>query len=816
MPSYEPKNIESKWQEVWEKEKIYQAKDFDQKPKFYTLIEFPYPSGAGLHVGHARSWSAMDAYSRKKRMQGYNVIFPIGWDAFGLPTENYAIKNKIHPSIATSKNIATFKKQIKKLGISFDWNREINTTDPKYYKWTQWIFLKLLENKLAFQKEVLVNWCPSCKTTLANEEVLANGAHERCGQLTEKRLQKQWLLRITKYAQRLLDDLNLVDYSPKIRIQQENWIGKKEGINITYDIDGISDKVIVFTTAPVNFGATFIVVAPEHELVKKIVDGKIDVLESNVREIKQYLEISKRKTEQERLDEKRKKTGVFTGLYAINHVTNGKIPIWVTDFVIASVGTGAVQGCPGHDIRDFQFAKEFNIPIVRVIKGEDSDESQIEKEDQVIEHGQKGCFINSGFLNGLEFDDGLQKTMDYFEKKGWGRRVVSYHLRDWIFSRQHYWGEPIPIIHCEKCGVVPVPEKDLPVELPYVEKYEPSGTGESPLASIKEWVRVKCPKCGESARRETDTMPNWAGSNWYFVRYLDPNNEKELSSLKKMKYWLPIDIYQGGFEHTTLHLLYSRFIYKFLYDIGVVPTPEPYAKRRSHGIVLGPDNRKMSKSFGNVVNPDEIVLKYGADTLRLYEMFMGPFDQAVSWNEDSLQGCFRFLTRTWRLFNENIKEAKTSDNLSRKLHQTIKKVAQDFEELKFNTIVSALMEFINDWGKSYLSKKDAESFIKILAPLAPHISEEIWTGVLKNEFSVHKETWPEYDKKLIIEDLITIMVQVNGKVRAQVEMKNEDGQVEAKAQDRAKKDPRIIKYLEGKEIKKTIFVPGKLVNFVIN
>ncbi|PIR58262.1 MAG: leucine--tRNA ligase [Parcubacteria group bacterium CG10_big_fil_rev_8_21_14_0_10_35_15] len=816
MPSYEPKNIESKWQEVWEKEKIYQAKDFDQKPKFYTLIEFPYPSGAGLHVGHARSWSAMDAYSRKKRMQGYNVIFPIGWDAFGLPTENYAIKNKIHPSIATSKNIATFKKQIKKLGISFDWNREINTTDPKYYKWTQWIFLKLLENKLAFQKEVLVNWCPSCKTTLANEEVLANGAHERCGQLTEKRLQKQWLLRITKYAQRLLDDLNLVDYSPKIRIQQENWIGKKEGINITYDIDGISDKVIVFTTAPVNFGATFIVVAPEHELVKKIVDGKIDVLESNVREIKQYLEISKRKTEQERLDEKRKKTGVFTGLYAINHVTNGKIPIWVTDFVIASVGTGAVQGCPGHDIRDFQFAKEFNIPIVRVIKGEDSDESQIEKEDQVIEHGQKGCFINSGFLNGLEFDDGLQKTMDYFEKKGWGRRVVSYHLRDWIFSRQHYWGEPIPIIHCEKCGVIPVPEKDLPVELPYVEKYEPSGTGESPLASIKEWVSVKCPKCGESARRETDTMPNWAGSNWYFVRYLDPNNEKELSSLKKMKYWLPIDIYQGGFEHTTLHLLYSRFIYKFLYDIGVVPTPEPYAKRRSHGIVLGPDNRKMSKSFGNVVNPDEIVLKYGADTLRLYEMFMGPFDQAVSWNEDSLQGCFRFLTRTWRLFNENIKEAKTSDNLSRKLHQTIKKVAQDFEELKFNTIVSALMEFINDWGKSYLSKKDAESFIKILAPLAPHISEEIWTGVLKNEFSVHKETWPEYDKKLIIEDLITIMVQVNGKVRAQVEMKNEDGQVEAKAQDRAKKDPRIIKYLEGKEIKKTIFVPGKLVNFVIN
>ena len=840
---YNPQEIESKWQKKWEEAELYKAVDFDKKPKFFSLIEFPYPSGAGLHVGHTRSWSAMDAYSRRKRMQGYNVLFPIGWDAFGLPAENYALKNKLHPSITTAQNIATFKRQIKSLGLSFDWSREINTTDPKYYKWTQWIFLKLLEKGLAYRAETPVNWCPSCKTTLADEEVLADGTHERCGKPTEKRQQKQWLFKITAYAQRLLDDLNLIDFSPKIRIQQENWIGRKEGINITYDIDGVSDKITVFTTAPVNFGATFIVVAPEHELVKKIIEGELNVPKSSVEGIKQYRETSKRKTEEERLNEREEKTGVFTGLYAINHVNNKKIPIWVTDFVVVNVGTGAVQGCPGHDIRDFQFAKKFNIPIVRVIKGEDGDESPIEREEQIIEHGQKGFFMNSDFLNGLGFDEGLQKTMDYFEEKGWGKRTVSYHLRDWIFSRQHYWGEPIPIIYCDKCGAVPVPEKDLPVELPFVEKYEPSGTGESPLANIKEWVETKCPQCGGPGRRETDTMPNWGGSNWYYLAYLIANrlgnqisNIKYQKSDKKNKenifkecekqieYWMPVDIYQGGFEHTTLHLLYSRFIYKFLYDIGVAPGPEPYAKRRSHGIVLGPDNRKMSKSFGNVVNPDEIVAKYGADTLRLYEMFMGPFDQTIAWNEENLQGCFRFLNRAWKLFQEKVKEEKTPDDTLRKLHQTIKKVGEDIENLKFNTMVASMMEFINDWQKEYLSKQDAELFVRILAPSAPHIAEEIWGEVFKNKFSVHQQGWPKYDESLIIEEMTTIIIQVNGKVRGKVKAQtfvpssgrgSEKSKVQNNVEELAKNDSRIKKYLEGKEIKKVIFVPGKLINFVI-
>ena len=951
MKPYKPQEIEPRWQKKWAEEKIYQAKDFDQKPKFYTLIEFPYPSGAGLHVGHARSWSAMDAYSRKKRMQGYNVLFPIGWDAFGLPTENYAIKNKIHPSIATSENVATFKKQIKNLGISFDWSREINTTDPKYYKWTQWIFLKLLEKGLAFQKEVPVNWCSFCKTNLADEEVLANGTHERCGKATEKRQQKQWLLQITKYAQRLLDDLNLVDYSPKIRIQQENWIGRSEGAEIKFGVAGHELEVNVFTTRPDTvFGVSALVVAPEHEIITRL-KGQI----TNISEVNEYLEKARKKSELERTDLTKEKTGVkLEGIKAINPFNKEEIPVFAADYIVGGYGTGAVMVVPAHDSRDYEFAKRYNLPIREVIvpywldlkygprpdkkteKREvvsiivrnpkngkllclkwkkaswqsfptggienDDPETAARKEileetgyknlkfiaqipgstyvefyrphkdsnvyahfqylvfelenEERIEVGQEemsnhepiwipeseiesfinvenqlfmwkrfknsdllytgyGVLVDSGQYSGLFSKDACSKMISWLQERNLGIAKINYRMRDWIFSRQHYWGEPIPIVYCQKCGIVPVPEKDLPVELPYVKNYEPSGTGKSPLANIKDWVKTTCPKCKGEAERETDTMPNWAGSNWYFVRYLDPNNDQEIASKDKMKYWLPIDIYQGGFEHTTLHLLYSRFIYKFLYDIGVVPTLEPYAKRRSHGIVLGSDNRKMSKSFGNVVSPDEIVSKYGADTLRLYEMFMGPFDQTVAWNEDSLQGCFRFLTRTWRLFNENIKEAKNPDNLLRKLHQTIKKVTQDFEELKFNTIVAALMEFINNWEKSYLSKKDAELFIRILAPLAPHVSEEVWAEVLKNEFSVHQETWPEYAKNLIVEESITIIVQINGKVRAQVEMKNEDGQIEVKAQDQAKKDPRIIKYLEGKEIKKTIFVPGKLVNFVV-
>jgi leucyl-tRNA synthetase len=807
MP-YEPQKIEKKWQERWEKESLYRAIDFDKKPKFYTLIEFPYPSGAGLHVGHARSWSAMDGYSRKKRMQGFNVLFPVGWDAFGLPTENYAIKNKIHPSLATSQNIANFKRQIKSLGLSFDWSREINTTDPKYYQWTQWIFLQLFKKGLAYRAEVPVNWCPSCKTNLADEEVLADGRHERCGQLTEKRPQKQWLIKITAYAQRLLDDLKLIDYSPKIAIQQINWIGKKEGINITYGVEGTEEEVTVFTTRPdTNFGATFIVLAPEHPLAEKI------TLPENLAELRKYIALAKAKSEEERIAEGRQKTGVFTGRFALNPLNNLRLPIWVSDFALMAFGTGAVVGVPGHDRRDFEFAQKFGLKISRVVVGKDGDESEISRIEQVQE--EEGIMVNSDFLNGLDIHQATQEIMDYLEEKGWGEKIRLYHLRDWVFSRQHYWGEPIPIVHCQKCGEVPVPENQLPLELPYVEKYEPSGTGESPLAKMTDWVNTQCPKCGNPAKRETDTMPNWAGSNWYFVRYLDPDDERGLASLEKMKYWLPIDIYQGGFEHTTLHLLYSRFIYKFLFDIGVVPNPEPYAKRRSHGIVLGPDNRKMSKSFGNVVNPDEIVRQHGADALRLYEMFIGPFDQPVTWSQKGLQGCARFLRRVFEQFEKKT-WSPTSQDLKQKLHQTIVKVGADIEELKFNTAVACLMEFLNAWQeKEKLSQEDAGSFLKLLAPLAPHLAEEIWCEILGNRFSVHQQEWPAADPEWLKEKMTTVIVQVSGRVRGEIKVQSEKGQAQNEIEELAKKEPRVAKYLESQPIKKVIFVPGKLINFVV-
>ncbi len=819
--SYNPQEIESKWQKKWEEVELYKAVDFDKKPKFFALIEFPYPSGAGLHVGHTRSWSAMDAYSRKKRMSGFNVLYPMGWDAFGLPAENYALKNKLHPSVTTAQNIAVFKRQIKSLGLSFDWSREINTSDPKYYKWTQWIFLKLLENGLAYRAETPVNWCPACKTTLADEEVLADSTHERCGKPTEKRQQKQWLFKITKYAQRLLDDLNLIDFSPKIRIQQENWIGKSEGIVIDYPLIG-SDKIIsCYSTRPdTNFGATFVVMAPEHPLVFELTTAENKPL------VEQYIKQAKIKPEIERENLEKDKTGVFTGKYVLNRLTNKEMPVWVADFAILSAGTGIVVGVPAHDKRDWQFAKKYNLAITPVVKPSDGDWDF-----------DKGPFIdideaiifNSSFLDGLPALKAKDKIIDYLVTKGWGKRAVNYHLRDWVFSRQHYWGEPIPIIYCEKCGIVSVPEKDLPVGLPYVEKYEPSGTGESPLANIKDWVNTKCPQCNGPARRETDTMPNWGGSNWYYLAYLiadklgaksvkrKAQNENNIfdECKERIKYWMPVDIYQGGFEHITLHLLYSRFIYKFLYDIGVAPGPEPYAKRRSHGIVLGPDNRKMSKSFGNVVNPDEIVAKYGADTLRLYEMFMGPFDQQISWSEKSLQGCFRFLNRTWQLFENNVRKEKTPDKTLRKLHQTIKKVGEDIEELKFNTMVACLMEFINEWQTSFLSKEDAALFARVLAPCAPHFSEEVWCEVFKNKFSVHQQEWPKYDESLIIEETTTVIIQVNGKVRGELKVQSEKSKEQSVIEELAKKDSRAAKYLEGKEIKKVIFVPGKLINFVI-
>jgi leucyl-tRNA synthetase len=819
---YEPQKIEPKWQKKWEETELYKAVDFDKKPKFFALIEFPYPSGAGLHVGHTRSWSAMDAYSRKKRMSGFNVLYPMGWDAFGLPAENYALKNKLHPSVTTAQNIAVFKRQIKSLGLSFDWSREINTSDPKYYKWTQWIFLQLLEKGLAYRAETPVNWCPSCKTTLADEEVLADSTHERCGKPTEKRQQKQWLFKITEYAQRLLDDLNLVDFSPKIRIQQENWIGRSEGATIKFRGASTNFQISVFTTRPDTlFGVTALVVAPEHEILSKL---KLQI--QNLGEVEDYIQKSKTKSELERTDLSKEKTGVpLEGVFAVNPANQEKVPVWVGDYVISSYGGGAVMVVPAHDKRDYQFAEKFGLEIREVISSGD-----IGKEVFV----DYGTLIKSGEFSGLSSREAIQKITAWLEKKGLGEKTITYHLHDWIFSRQHYWGEPIPIVYCEKCGIVPVPESQLPVELPYVEKYEPSGTGESPLANIKDWVNTKCPQCGGPARRETDTMPNWAGSNWYYLAYLLANklgsqksNVKSQNSnvlgktnifeecKKQIKYWMPVDIYQGGFEHTTLHLLYSRFIYKFLYDIGVVPGPEPYAKRRSHGIVLGPDNRKMSKSFGNVVNPDEIVAKYGADTLRLYEMFMGPFDQQISWSEQSLQGCFRFLNRTRQLFENNVRREKTPDKILRKLHQTIKKVSEDIEELKFNTLVACLMEFINEWQANFLSKEDAALFCRVLAPCVPHFSEEVWCNVLKNKFSVHQEKWPEYDKNLIIEEITTVIIQINGKVRGEVKMQSAKSKMQNEIELLAKKDSRVIKYLEGKQIKRAIFVPGKLINFVI-
>jgi leucyl-tRNA synthetase len=803
--------IESKWQKEWEKKDLYQAEDFSSKKKFYLLIEFPYPSGAGLHVGHVRSWAAMDAYGRKKRMEGYNVLYPIGWDAFGLPAENYAIKMGVHPSEIVPKNIEVFKRQCQSLGLSFDWKREIDTTNPKYYKWTQWIFIKLFKEGLAYQAEIPVNWCPFCKTNLADEEVLANGTHERCGTSTERRPQKQWLLKITKYADRLLEDLKTVDFSEQIARQQINWIGRKEWIDITYPVEGTKEEITVSTTRPdTNFGATFVVVAPEYAQ-KYLLDL---VAKENQKELKEYIKVSLNKSELERISEGRAKTGVFTGLYCLNQLNKTKLPVWVADFVLMNVGTGAVVGVPGHDKRDFEFAEKFDLPVIRVVVGKDGNKGPIKKIEQVQE--EEGTMINSQFLNGLEIHKAIQKVMDYLEEKGWGKRVIRYNLRDWVFSRQHYWGEPIPIIHCSKCGVVPVPEKELPVELPYLRKYEPSGTGESPLVKAVDWVKAACPKCGSPARRETDTMPNWAGSNWYFLRYLDNKNDREIASAKKVRYWMPVDLYQGGFEHTTLHLLYSRFIYKFLFDIGIVPDPEPYAKRRSHGIVLGSDGRKMSKSFGNVINPDEIVDKYGADTLRLYEMFMGPFDQTIAWSEESLEGCYRFLNRVWWAFKEKVGK-NSSQELSIKLHQTIKKVSEDIESLKFNTAVAALMEFLNKWEElGKLNQDEAEMFVRLMTPLTPHLAEEIWVEVLGQKFSVHQQPWPKYEEKYLQVEQVEVVVQVNGKLRSQLNLKAQISKLKSEVEELAKRDEKAAKWLKEGKVKQTIFVPGKLINFVVD
>ena len=800
MSKYNFSKIEPKWQKEWEKQDLYKAVDFDKRPKKYIMVEFPYPSGDGLHVGHVRSYSALDALSRKKRMQGFNVLYPMGWDAFGLPTENYAIKTGLHPSKVTKNNIKIFKKQMKSIGLSFDWSREINTTDSEYYKWSQWIFIQLFKKGLAYQSEMPINWCPKCKIGLANEEVI-NGKCERCGAQTEKKNLKQWMLKITEYADRLIDDLEKVDYVEKIKTQQINWIGRSHGTEIDFKIVDSDEIIKVFTTrADTSFGITAMIIAPEHSLLKKI------TTKENQDKINSYVDSSKKKSEFERTQLEKEKTGVFTGSYCVNPVNNEKIPIWVSDYVIATYGGGAVMIVPAHDKRDYAFAKKYDVGIREVVSGGD-----ISKEP----YTEYGKLINSEEFNGLSSKEAIEKITDWLIKNKVGQRTINYKLRDWVFSRQHYWGEPIPIVHCEKCGIVTVPEKDLPVELPHVEKYEPTDTGESPLADIQEWVNTRCPKCGGLAKRETDTMPNWAGSSWYFLRYIDPNNNEKFADFDKLKYWLPVDLYNGGMEHTTLHLLYSRFWHKVLYDLKLVPTEEPYQRRYSHGMVLAEDGRKMSKSFNNVVNPDDTITEYGADTLRIYEMFMGPFDQTISWSIKGVQGCFRFLNKVWQIFNSKGKIGKVSDKkLITKLHQLIKKVNDDLDNMKFNTAVAVMMEFVNAWSEDgkILSKKDAQAFLYLLSPFAPHIVEELWNK-LGNKESIFKEEWPEYDKKLIQEETVQLIVQINGKVRDKIEIKI--GLSEKEVQELILSQEGIQKWLDGKKIKKFIYIPNRLVNLVI-
>jgi len=801
---YNPQEIEPKWQKYWEDNKFYQAQDFSKKKKLFLLVEFPYPSGAGLHVGHCRSYSALDAIARKKRMEGFNVLFPIGWDAFGLPTENYAIKNKIHPSIATENNIANFKRQLKSLGVSFDWNREINTTDPSYYKWTQWIFLKLFEKGLAYQSEIPVNWCPSCKIGLANEEVI-DGKCERCGALSEQKRIKQWMLRITSYADRLIDDLEKVDFWEKIKTQQINWIGRSYGTEIDFKTDD-NESIKVFTTrADTIFGVTAVVLAPEHPLIEKL-KSKIE----NWKEVQNYIKKSKEKTEFERIEMEKKKTGVqLKGVFANNPINDEKVNIWVGDYVVGTYGGGAVMVVPAHDKRDYGFAKEYGIEIKEVISGGDI------SQDAFINYGE---LINSEGFNGLSSEEAIKKITEYLEKKGSGRKTINFKLRDWIFSRQHYWGEPIPIIHCPKCGTVAVPEKDLPVQLPYVENYQPTNTGESPLADISEWVNVKCPKCNGPAKRETDTMPNWAGSSWYYLAYLIPgisNSQFPISKYKKeFDYWMPVDWYNGGMEHTTLHLLYSRFWYKVLFDIGAVSDSEPYKKRTSHGMVLAEDGRKMSKSFGNVVNPDEVISKYGADALRVYEMFMGPFDQAISWSTQGVNGVYRFLDRIWNLVEECKNNTKSDEEAIRLIHKLNKKINDDLESIKFNTAVAAFMEFLNfaTANKEKIGQDTIERIILLLAPFAPHINEELWRN-LGHKDSVHEQKWPQYDSKIIKEDKINLMIQVNGKVRDKIEIETSLSEEEIKKL--ALNQEKIKNWIKDQEIKKVIFVPNQLINFVL-
>ena len=800
---YNHKVVEKKWQKVWDDNKAFAATDDYSKPKYYALVEFPYPSGQGLHVGHPRPYTALDIVARKRRMQGYNVLYPMGWDAFGLPTENYAIKNKIHPKIVTENNVKRFKEQLHSLGYSFDWDREINTTDPSYYKWTQWIFLKLFKAGLAYKKEMPINWCTSCKVGLANEEVV-NGVCERCGAPVVRKVKSEWMLKITDYAEKLIEGLDHVDYIERVKVSQKNWIGKSQGAEVDFSIKGKEDKLRVYTTrCDTLFGVTYMVVSPEHPIIDKYKDEL-----KNWDAIAAYRDEAAKKSDFERAELAKEKTGVqIEGLTAINPVNGKEIPIWISDYVLMSYGTGAIMAVPAHDERDWEFAKKFNLPLIQVVakNGEEVDINAAAFTDVAT-----GVLINSDFLNGLEVKDAKAKMIAFLEEKKIGTAKTNYKLRDWVFSRQRYWGEPIPIVHCDKCGYVPIDESELPLMLPEVESYMPTDNGESPLAAMTDWVNTTCPCCGGPAKRETDTMPQWAGSSWYFLRYTDPHNDEALASKEALKYWMPVDWYNGGMEHTTLHLLYSRFWHKFLYDQGVVPCPEPYQKRTSHGMILGENGEKMSKSRGNVVNPDDIVREYGADTLRTYEMFIGAFDLSASWSEDGVKGCRRVLERIWKLQDIMTGEEGYSSDLETKMHQTIKKVSSDYENLKYNTAIAAMMALLNDFTKKgSITKGEYKTLLILLNPVAPHITEELWQ-IIGGSGYVYEQTWPEYEEAKTVENTVEIAVQINGKTKGTLAIGRDD----AKEDVIAKAKESIADKLTG-NIVKEIYVPGRIVNIVM-
>lgn len=802
MENYNFKAIEKKWQDKWEETGAFHAETNSDKPKYFTMIEFPYPSGAGLHVGHPRSYTALDIIARKRRMEGYNVLYPIGWDAFGLPTENFAIKNKVHPKIVTAKNIENFTRQLKMLGFSFDWSREVNTTDPNYYKWTQWIFLQLFKHGLAYKQEMPINWCTGCKVGLSNEEVV-NGVCERCGSEVVQKRKSQWMLKITEYAQRLIDDLDDVNYLEKIKTQQKNWIGRSEGAEVKFKLS-TGDEMVVYTTrADTLFGATYTVMSPEHPLIEKMKDSI-----KNYDEVLKYKAEAAKKSEFERTELAKDKTGVkLEGIYAVNPANGAELPVFISDYVLVTYGTGAIMAVPAHDSRDWDFAKKFDLPIIEVVSGGKN------VQEEAYTDVYKGNMVNSEFLNGMPVKEAIPAMIDWLEKQGLGKRKVNFKLRDWVFSRQRYWGEPIPLVHCDKCGWVAIPESELPLELPEIDTFEPGDNGESPLAKAYDWIETTCPHCGGKAERETDTMPQWAGSSWYFLRYMDPHNNDALASKEALEYWSPVDWYNGGMEHTTLHLLYSRFWHKFLYDIGVVPTKEPYMKRTSHGMILGENNEKMSKSRGNVVNPDDVVNEFGADAFRTYEMFIGAFDQSTPWSQQGLKGCYKFLERVWNLQSIVTDEEGYSVDLEKNMHKAIKKVSKDFERMKFNTAIATMMSLVNDFSKKgSVTRGEYMTLITLLNPVAPHMTEELWQ-IYGNEGLLSLQTWPSFDEEKTVDDEIEIVVQINGKIKDKLMIPaglDRDGTQEA-----AMNTEKIKGLIEGKTVVKVIAVPDKLVNIVV-